>query len=457
VVDDANTGNNNGVADYNEVIKLTANIINVGPLTANNAVVTLSTSNPYVSITDNTENAGNINGSTALTLIDAFELNIAPNAPDLENVQLSITITDNNGGSWTTPAILVLNAPKLAALQIFLNDAAGNNNGMIDAGETVLVTVHNANNGHSTALNAIGTLSCNVTGITVSTPTFTVGNLAPTATGDAMFSVTASSSIIAGGMAWFHYQVDAGAYSTNNAYNLKIAPKYVDYEPTTPLIVTWENGGNKNWFATTSMPFQATTCYQSGDINDSETSEMFFSWTVAQTDSIIFYRKVDCELDWDYLIFYVDGIETASWTGTDGWLRCGAVVSPGLHEFRWAYKKDNYFSTGADAAWVDYIVLPANAILSGVEAENELKNAFSIFPNPAQSSLKVEYELFTNEEVTIELYDAAGQLLSSPKPSVKGKGVYTEELDLRGFSAGVYVVKLRVGDKMSAKKVILMR
>lgn len=457
LVNDATTGNNNTLADYNETIKLTANIINVGPVTANNAVVTISSTSSYVNITDNIENAGNINGNATLTLTDAFELNVAANVPDLENINLSINITDANGGSWTTPATFVANAPKLQPLQFSIDDTQGNNNGIIDAGETVLLTIHNANNGHSQAQNAVGTLTCNVPDITIANANFAVGNLAVNATGDALFSVTAANNIIAGGIATFHYQIAAGAYNGQNDYTLKIAPKYVDFEPASQAIVTWQNAGNQNWFATNSQPFQAQTCYQSGDITDNQTSEMFFSWTVAQNDSLIFYRKVDCEKDWDYLVFYIDGVEAKSWTGNEDWTRFAVEVSAGLHEFRWSYNKDNLYSAGADAAWVDYIILPASAVLSGLEDKNELENMFSLFPNPAQNTLNIQYEVVDNEEVGVELYNAAGQLLASPKPFVKGKGVYTEKLDLRGFAAGVYVVKVKIGDKTSAKKVMLLR
>jgi len=56
--------------------------------------------------------------------------------------------------------------------------------------------------------------------------------------------------------------------------------------------------------------------------------------------------------------FYIDDMKVGQWTGNQNWKRFVYPVLAGEHTFRWEYAKDAATSTGQDAAWVDFIVLP---------------------------------------------------------------------------------------------------
>jgi hypothetical protein len=70
----------------------------------------------------------------------------------------------------------------------------------------------------------------------------------------------------------------------------------------------------------------------------------------------------------------VDGVVRGAWSGNaGGWKKASFFVAPGNHVFKWAYVKNGNGTGGADAAWIDYIVLPpgpATTIYAGEDASN---------------------------------------------------------------------------------------
>jgi lysyl endopeptidase len=79
-------------------------------------------------------------------------------------------------------------------------------------------------------------------------------------------------------------------------------------------------------------------------------------------------------------------------------------------------------------------------------------NAFKVFPNPTDGTVYIDVALEESEEVQLELYTVTGQLLQQ----INTQNTLSErfEFDLKAYSAGMYFVKLRIGDQTYAKKVI---
>lgn len=79
-------------------------------------------------------------------------------------------------------------------------------------------------------------------------------------------------------------------------------------------------------------------------------------------------------------------------------------------------------------------------------------NAFKVFPNPTDGMVYIDLALKQSEGVQLELYAVTGQLLQQ----INAQNTVSErfEFDLKAYSAGMYFVKLRVGDKTYAKKIV---
>lgn len=119
--------------------------------------------------------------------------------------------------------------------------------------------------------------------------------------------------------------------------------------------------GNLPWKVAPAIAYMGSYSAKSGNILDNQTSEMSLTINLAYADTILFYRKVASEANYDYLRFYIDGFEVGSWSGTVEWTRTAFAVGQGSHTFKWAYTKDGSSSILPDCAWIDNIDLKYNS------------------------------------------------------------------------------------------------
>lgn len=191
------SGNNNGQADYTESILLTTELENVGTVQADNVVATLSSSDAFVTITDNSETYGNIPGETSLSIADAFAFDIAGNVPDQHAIAFTIDAAGQD--TWSSGFAIIANAPALAVGSYYFDDVSGNNNGILDPGETANMVIMGLNNGHAGAYDVTAMLTSADQYITVNTSSAQeLGNLMAGGQSDATFSVTADANVPAG-------------------------------------------------------------------------------------------------------------------------------------------------------------------------------------------------------------------------------------------------------------------
>ncbi len=95
-------GNNDGIVNCGETISLGVQLMNVGPDTAYNVTAVLSTGDPLVDITDDTENFGTIPGDFGvLNLADAFTFDVADDLPNDRNIVFNLDISDLDT-SWSS-------------------------------------------------------------------------------------------------------------------------------------------------------------------------------------------------------------------------------------------------------------------------------------------------------------------------------------------------------------------
>ena len=152
------TGNNNGLADLGEDIDLGMQLRNVGSDTAFNVVATLSSADPYVTITDNTEDFGQIVDDQGTVYIDnAFSFDISSSIPDGHNIVFQVDATDDSDSVWTSNFSIVACAPQVEFSSVFIDDSGGNNNGVLDPGESAnfIVTLANSGTGQADGISAV--------------------------------------------------------------------------------------------------------------------------------------------------------------------------------------------------------------------------------------------------------------------------------------------------------------
>lgn len=77
------------------------------------------------------------------------------------------------------------------------------------------------------------------------------------------------------------------------------------------------------------------------------------------------------------------------------------------------------------------------------------------YPNPFNPSTKIKYSVPEEEFISIKIYDALGNQISSVVNERKPAGVYEVEFNGSGLSSGVYYYKIEAGSFKQTKKMIL--
>jgi hypothetical protein len=117
--------------------------------------------------------------------------------------------------------------------------------------------------------------------------------------------------------------------------------------------------GNAAWAPATSGKGNNNTIFilKAGTITDGQTTCVALS--AAMSSSVSFDYSVSSESGFDYLRFYIDGVQKGAWSGAVVWTASGLIAAgtTGLHEYKWCYMKDGVISSGSDTAWIDNIVI----------------------------------------------------------------------------------------------------
>ena len=90
VIDDTATGNGNGSLENGEIVDLDMSLENIGNAQGTNVIVTITTSDPYITIVDGNENFGNIAAGAIVTVAGAFTIEAAGDIPDSHMVYFEL-------------------------------------------------------------------------------------------------------------------------------------------------------------------------------------------------------------------------------------------------------------------------------------------------------------------------------------------------------------------------------
>lgn len=413
-------------------VGLNLSFSNIGNQHSVNVNAQLSTSSSFVTIVNGSCSIGDVTVGQTIDL-DCFTISIADGTADQSVAQLLVTITDENGHTWTQPISIVINAPKIVVTSFTLIDNNGNNNGRLDLSETVTLSFWQKNTGHAQSTNGAGNLSPGnqLLAVTNNQP------YASLAVNDSVYTqiqLTTTSSSENGKWYALNYTSAAGAYSDNLVFNLKIGGVFDPAENNN--FVYDPVYSDSPWFIDNQEKFQGESSYRSGQINDGGFSVMEKEFTSFADDSISFMIKLSCEENWDFLKFYIDNDEKARWSGESGWQRVAFFVPEGLHTVKWEYAKDEIYNAGADAVWVDYIDYPATSSFS-LSLESALKKDFKVYPNPFNQFVTIQIPGEQSAK-SIQVIDITGRMIDFVELNKEN----TVSLSTSSWSSGIYLVKV---------------
>ncbi|MBW6516189.1 MAG: Gingipain R [Candidatus Cloacimonetes bacterium] len=353
-------GNMEYTPQYGETVNFHVTLENLGIETATNVSAQLSTEDTYITIVDDYQFFGNINAGSTTTVNNAYQILIADSITNQHRVFFTLQITDNDN-EWSSNFNFYVNSPVLEVSNLMIQDPppGGNNNGRLDPGETVSMVFTVENIGQAASQAGTATLEVNNPLVDISTPVYNITAISPGANIQTIYTVTVDESINPGTVVEFTKTMDYGAYTTVYYRYIPVGLVLEDFETGDFSSFPWEFAGNADWTIVTDNVYEGLYSAKSGTIAHNQNTAMEVTLNVAANSEISFYRKVSSEANYDFLYFFIDGVQQAQWSGEVDWSQVSYPVNAGERTFRWTYMKDGSVSSGSDCAWVDYIVFPA--------------------------------------------------------------------------------------------------
>lgn len=165
-----------------------------------------------------------------------------------------------------------------------------------------------------------------------------------------------------GGWQYVSVAVPAGVHEARWVYSKDVSlavgedAAFVDEVSYTPggEELDWWTQGDGFWFIQSAISHDGAGAFQSGDVEDDEWTEIFAE--VTGPGVLDFWWGVSSETNYDWLVFSVNGTNTAWITGHTTWLHRQYVLPmAGVHTLSWYYIKDESVSAGWDAGWLDEV------------------------------------------------------------------------------------------------------
>jgi hypothetical protein len=365
------TSDGDGLAEPGETLDVRLTVSNWGNQPATGATATISESDPWINITGNTASFGTIAALGSAINTSGLNISVLNGCPN--NYEATVTAVINCAGySFTRNFTILLNAPTLAFGSVTIQDPSGNNNGRLDPGETVTITMPLNNTGGSPSVSGSSTMSCTTPGITVNTGTANFTAIATGGTAYLSFSITASSGMSIGTVVSLEFNATAGFYATNKTEATTVGIILENFETGNFNSYPWTFSGNANWTIDNTNSHEGTYSARSGYIGHNQSTTLQTIRVLTSGGNISFWYKVSSENNYDYLRFYVDGVQQGEWCGEVAWTQAIYALASGTRTLTWTYSKDVYVISGSDAAWIDDIVFPASTAPGGYNPPQNL-------------------------------------------------------------------------------------
>jgi len=348
---------NNAIAESGETLYLDVTFNNVGTEAAQAITATMTSTSPYVNIINGTANIANITANTTSTISNTFQIAISSAIPDQQVVELAFQMSDNLDNSWTSTRNLTVNAPNVTIGSPTFFDP--NNNGSFEPGETITINLNLTNTGHMNAGAGFLQAVINSPNATLEQSSFTLPGISMGVNIPISLSATIAQGAPLGTIIPIGIALTAGSQLVNSMIPLPVGSSTEGWEPGA-IAAPWVNTSPIPWTIVSgaASAHSGSYCVKSGAITHNGSTTLSITLSVGAAGNISFWRKVSSEAGYDFLKFYIDDVETGSWSGTLPWAQQTYPVTTGSHTFKWTYLKDYSSSSNPDCAWLDDITFP---------------------------------------------------------------------------------------------------
>lgn len=420
IIEEITVSNSNEFLSYNDQAEIGVSVRNFGHATGNNLTFTATSSDPNITITNNTQQ----NIQLAAGAVHPFTIDVTTgnSIPESYETTIMVSITGDQGFQDEIPISLPIYTIDLEMENLQYDE-------QIIPGSERAISFSLKNRGLIPAQQVNVSLSMFSSNVTVITPAQNISNLPVTNSQAFSFTVAFEESceygevingeITISGNWGLHYTIpvtfNVGEMVLNFENGSLIEP------------FSFEMGGTLPWYITQDEVYEGEYSVRSGQISHGEHSDMEVEVGILAAGEINFAYKVSSEANWDLFTFSIDDVVVLESSGDKTWQRFSYPIATGIHRLKWSYTKDNSVSHFSDAVWLDDVQFPS---VNGDE---------SLFVPSSDYIIKNIYRDQIEEETFIirndggKLIDYRIFVMNSESKSITGSYIST---DVQQFTPG---------------------
>lgn len=467
-------------APVNQETNFSVSFKNVGVDPTNGpTTVTLSCANESLNFINSTAQFDVLPAEETITLEDAFSFIISEGIEDGTRFQVDVTMECGNS-TWAGKTFIT-------AGQAVLDYVGAQWVGSFAPGDTLNMIANFQNVGHYMATNALASITCDNEYVTILNETFEVGTIDPEGLAICPFRIVISPDCPETEQINIHFTLDAdGGLTEEGTITLKnscivileMSDSYGDGWNGNKLRFTFSDG-TPNMEFTIQDGSSATEQIEIGNgvhvtltwVTGQYSYECSFD--VKYDDGTLIYHgqnlnggivhQFDCNctggdtpiMDYNPVenlaITVEDPFVTLTWDAQEDALSY-VVMRNGIEM---AEITDTFYTEETDQTiFYTYCVIARyrhgdsapECIKADLTSIEESSNAFSLYPNPANSTL---YISGGDSEFTYVMYNGMGQVVAS------GKAQGTEQINVESLTNGIYFIRLTNGAQVHVEKVVV--
>jgi hypothetical protein len=221
----------------------------------------------------------------------------------------------------------------------------------------------------------------------------------------------------------------------------------------------YQFGGTTSWNLRSDFKHSGSySIFNSGYTQANASSYMIREVEVVEDGKVNFWYRTDTEENSDYLIFYINDVEQARFSGSSGWLEASFDITVGSNELKWVYQKDASGNVGSDSIWIDDINIFQGPTQEGItmDIDQELASYQSSNLDDGEHSYQVTaYDLGGNKTTSgnrtfkIDATSPTGNVWLTPyyhNKEVSSDDVYIK-VNLNDYGSYIKNVCLWLGDE----------
>ena len=496
-VTDIGDGTVNGQIEAGETAELLLTLRNDGIETATGLSGTLSAVTPGVTVIQPTANFGSVDPGGSGIGDQAYVISVGADVLDGTSLVLELAI-DADAGRWDDSFHLTAHAPVFVVEWIHVDDAAGDGDGRLDAGESADLLLMVKNEGSGDAAGVTGRLTSGLLSILVPPGSSTLGDLPAGGEGvlDPRFLVSALPSVADG-----RYLLNARMQGNNGlnqrtSFFLPVGGWFDNVENGEGEWFHMPLGGADEWHLSTdrnASPLGAGSwkfgSSEGGSYADSSDgvltspalgldggSELRFSYWIdaelnAEPGTANDGGRIEIVIGGETIPLVPEGgypyalgagtalpEGTGVFSGQEGWNEVVVDLTgyAGTAEIQFHFVSD---TSGAGEGWYidDVSVLgldDVSGIGTAVLAQAGLQLA-RVVPNPVRDRAELVFQLPEASAIDLGIYDANGRRVATVASGVHEAGVHQVDWTLdRDLESGVYFARIQVGTSSRSQRIV---